>query len=52
MEIVREISSMGVREVILQKCRDKDENIVEHPVFSDKLLLDEVSGYFDRLDMR
>jgi pyruvate formate lyase activating enzyme len=52
MEIVREISSMGVRALVLQKCRDKNENVVEHSVFSDKLLWEEASTYFDRLCMR
>ncbi|MDR1334769.1 MAG: anaerobic ribonucleoside-triphosphate reductase activating protein [Holosporaceae bacterium] len=52
MEIIQEISNMGVKGLVLQKCRDKNENIVEHPVFSDKLFLRKASAYFDRLETR
>lgn len=51
-EVLKEISSMGVKHVVLQKCRDKNEKVVEHPIFSDKLLLEDLSKYFDSLSVR
>jgi pyruvate formate lyase activating enzyme len=47
VSVLKEIAAMGVRTVALQKCRNKDEIIVEHPIFSDKLLLEDMSRYFD-----
>jgi pyruvate formate lyase activating enzyme len=52
IEALKEISALGVRTVALQKCRDKKENVVEHPIFSDKLLLEDVSKYFDNFYVR
>ena len=52
VDTLKEISSMGVKTVVLQKCRDKNENVVEHPIFSDKLLLEDVSKYFDSFFVR
>lgn len=52
VDTLKEISSMGVKTVVLQKCRDKNENVVEHPIFSDKLLLEDVSKYFDNFFTR
>ena len=52
VEVLKEISSMGVKHVVLQKCRDKNEKVVEHPIFSDKLLLEDLSKYFDSLSVR
>ncbi|MCR5224937.1 MAG: anaerobic ribonucleoside-triphosphate reductase activating protein [Alphaproteobacteria bacterium] len=52
VEVLKEISSMGVKQVVLQKCRDKNEKVVEHPIFSDKLLLEDLSKYFDSLSVR
>lgn len=43
---------MGVRKMVLQKCRDKNENVVEHPIFSDKILLESVSKDFDSFYIR
>lgn len=52
VEALKEISEMGVKQVVLQKCRDKNEKVVEHPIFSDKILLEELSKYFDSLSVR
>ncbi len=52
VDTLKEISSLGVKTVVLQKCRDKDENVVEHPIFSDKLLLEDVSKYFENFFIR
>jgi pyruvate formate lyase activating enzyme len=52
VDTLKEIASIGVKKVVLQKCRDKNENVVEHPIFSDKLLLEDVSQYFDSFFIR
>jgi pyruvate formate lyase activating enzyme len=52
VEALKEVSAMGVRNVALQKCRDKNENTVEHRIFSDKLLLEDISKYFDNFYTR
>lgn len=49
---LKEIASMGVKNAVLQKCRDKDEIIIEHPIFSDKLLLEDLSKHFDSFFIR
>jgi pyruvate formate lyase activating enzyme len=49
---LKEIAELGVKAVVLQKCRDREENIVEHPIFSDKLLLEEVAKYFESFHVR
>ncbi|MDR0632355.1 MAG: anaerobic ribonucleoside-triphosphate reductase activating protein [Holosporaceae bacterium] len=50
--VLKGISALGVKTVALQKCRDKNENIVEHPIFSDKLLLEDISKYFNNFSIR
>lgn len=50
--VLKEIASMGVKNVVLQKCRDKDEIVIEHPIFSDKLLLEDISKCFDSFFIR
>ncbi|GHT94441.1 anaerobic ribonucleoside-triphosphate reductase activating protein [Alphaproteobacteria bacterium] len=52
LDTLKKLSNMGVKTVVLQKCRDRNENVVEHPVFSDKLLLEEVSKCFDNFYVR
>ncbi len=52
IDILRELCQMGVSKVVLQKCRDKDENVIEHPIFSDKILLENVSKDFDSFYIR
>ena len=52
VDVLRELCQMGVRKMVLQKCRDKNENIVEHPIFSDKILLENVSKDFDSFYIR
>ena len=52
VDALKEVSQLGVRKVVLQKCRDKNENIVEHPLFSDKILLENLSSYFDSFYVR
>ena len=52
IEALKELASMGVKQVVLQKCRDEEENPIEHPIFSDKILLEEVSKYFDSFFIR
>jgi anaerobic ribonucleoside-triphosphate reductase activating protein len=51
-DTLKRISSLGVKNVALQKCRDKDDNVIEHAFFSDKLLLEKVSKYFDNFCVR
>lgn len=52
VDVLKELCRMGVRKVVLQKCRDKYENIVEHPIFSDKILLENLSKDFDSFYIR
>lgn len=52
VELLKELSSMGVRTVALQKCRDSEEIVIEHPIFSDKILLEDISKYFDNFFIR
>lgn len=52
VDVLKELCQMGVRKVVLQKCRDKNENVVEHPIFSDKILLESVSKDFDSFYIR
>lgn len=52
VNVLKEISLMGAKTVVLQKCRNKDEIIIEHPIFSDKLLLEDISRYFDNFFIR
>ena len=51
-EAMKEISALGVRHAVLQKCRDENENPIEHLIFSDKILLEGISGYFDSFFIR
>lgn len=52
INVLKEVASMGVKTATLQKCRNKDEIIIEHPIFSDKILLEDVSRYFDNFFIR
>ncbi|MBR1735096.1 MAG: anaerobic ribonucleoside-triphosphate reductase activating protein [Alphaproteobacteria bacterium] len=52
IDLLKDLSYMGVRTVALQKCRNKDEIVIEHPIFSDKILLEDISKYFDNLFIR
>jgi pyruvate formate lyase activating enzyme len=52
LNVLKEISSMGVKDIVLQKCRNNDDVIVEHSIFSDKLLLEDISKYFDNFTIR
>lgn len=52
VKLSEELTQKGVRNFVLQKCRDKDENIVEHPLFSDKLMLEGISKQFDSFCVR
>jgi pyruvate formate lyase activating enzyme len=52
VDVLKEIAAIGVKTVALQKCRDKNENIVEHAIFSDKLLLEDISKRFDNFYVR
>ena len=51
-EAMAEISQMGVRKVVLQKCRDYEKNEVDHPIFSDKVTLEDISKRFDDFFVR
>ena len=51
-ETMREVSALGVKNAALQKCRDENENPVEHPIFSDKILLEEIAKYFENFFIR
>lgn len=50
--VLKELSRMGVKTVALQKVRDRDGKTVEHPIFSDKLMLEDLSKYFDNFFVR
>ena len=52
VDLLKELSSMGVKNVALQKCRDIEEIVVEHPIFSDKILLEDISKYFENFFVR
>ncbi|MDR2794408.1 MAG: hypothetical protein LBB12_01365, partial [Holosporaceae bacterium] len=52
MDLFKELADMRVKTVVLQKCRDKNEFVVEHPIFSDRLVLEDVSKYFDNFYIR
>ena len=52
VDTLKQISMMGVKNMALRKVRNKDGNIVEHPIFSDKLLLEDLSKYFDNFFIR
>ncbi len=52
VDLLKELSSMGVKTVALQKCRDIEEIVVEHPIFSDKILLEDISKYFENFFVR
>jgi anaerobic ribonucleoside-triphosphate reductase activating protein len=52
VDILKDLSEMGVKKIALQKCRDKDEIVVEHPIFSDRMLLEDMSKYFDSFLIR
>ena len=52
VDTLKQISMMGVKCMALQKVRDKHGNVVEHPIFSDKLLLEDLSKYFDNFFVR
>jgi anaerobic ribonucleoside-triphosphate reductase activating protein len=52
VKVLKEIAALGVKTVALQKYRDKNENVVEHPIFSDKLLLEDISKYFENFCVR
>lgn len=52
VEAFKEVAGMGVKNIALQKCRNEDGNIVEHPIFSDRLLLEDLSKYFDNFFVR
>lgn len=51
-DLLKKLSDMGVKTVALQKCRDENEMVVDHPIFSDKILLEDVSKLFERFLVR
>jgi anaerobic ribonucleoside-triphosphate reductase activating protein len=50
--VLKEIAALGVKTVALQKYRDEKENVVEHSIFSDKLLLTDISKCFENFYIR
>lgn len=52
VDLLKELSSIGVKTVALQKCRDAEEIVIEHPIFSDKILLEDISKYFENFFIR
>lgn len=50
--LLKNLSSMGVKTAALQKCRNAEEIVVEHPIFSDKILLNDISKRFDNFFIR
>lgn len=51
-DLLKKLASMGVKTLALQKCRDENEMVVDHPIFSDKILLEDVSKLFERFLVR
>ena len=47
-----EVARMGVKTAVLQKCRDKNHIIVENPIFSDRLIFEDISKRFDNFFIR
>ncbi|MDR0968805.1 MAG: anaerobic ribonucleoside-triphosphate reductase activating protein [Holosporaceae bacterium] len=52
IDALKEASALGVKKFVLQKCRDKDNNVIEHKIFSDKILLEDLSKYFEDFQIR
>lgn len=52
LRVMHQISEMGVKNAVLQKCRDKNGDLEEHPIFSDKKSLDELSRIFETFLVR
>lgn len=52
IDVLKDISAMGVRNVALQKCRDQHNNVLEHEIFEKDVLLGEVAQYFDNFYIR
>lgn len=52
LKIMHQLSEMGVKNAVLQKCRDKNGDDEEHPIFSDKKALDELSKIFENFLVR
>lgn len=52
VDLLKELSSIGVKTVALQKCRNAEEIVIEHPIFSDKILLEDISKYFENFFIR
>lgn len=51
-DLLRQLAKMGVKNIALQKCRNEEEMIVDHPIFSDKILIEDVSKLFERFLVR
>lgn len=51
-DLLRDLANMGVKNIALQKCRDENEMVFDHPIFSDKILIEDVSKLFERFLVR
>lgn len=51
-KLLRNLAEMGVKKVALQKCRNEEEIVIEHPIFSDKMLLEDLSKHFENFVVR
>lgn len=52
VETLKNLAELGVKKVAIQKCRDKNEKEVEHPLFSDKIALDDLAKRFEKFIVR
>lgn len=52
LKVMHKVSEMGVKNAVLQKCRDKNGDLEEHPIFSDKKALNELSRIFETFLVR
>lgn len=52
VDSLKEISSLGVRTVALQKYRNAEQKVIEHEIFSNEVLLSELAQYFDNFYIR
>ena len=52
INVMNRVAELGVKTAVLQKCRDKNGEIEEHPIFSDQKVLDKFSEIFDNFLVR
>lgn len=50
--LLKDMAQMGVKKVAIQRCRDMDDTEIDHAIFANKELLDELSTYFESFIVR